>query len=72
MALAAKLLEIGRSILKTVQDGPGDAVQPPPGEGAVKWMQKAFSIIELADDASTAGMGDLKVSCTSRTRQLHR
>ncbi|GJE98003.1 SPO22 domain-containing protein [Phanerochaete sordida] len=62
VALAAKLLEIGRSILKTVREGHGDAVQLPPGEGAVKWMQKAFSIIELSDDASTAGMGDLKRS----------
>ena len=64
VALAAKLLEIGKSFLKTLREGPHspDGVQQHPSQYAVKWMQKAFTIIELSDDSTVAGLGELKVA----------
>ncbi|KAI0665334.1 meiosis protein SPO22/ZIP4 like-domain-containing protein [Trametes maxima] len=57
--LAGKLLGIGKSMLKS--STPGD----PAGNGArdyVKWIQRAFSIIEPLEDAADSGDGQLRRS----------
>ena len=61
VGLAAKLLDIGRSVLKTVREAPLGTGQPHAGQAAVKWLQKAFSFVELSDETTTTGMKDLKV-----------
>jgi hypothetical protein len=60
VALAAKLLGIGKSILKIVRDGPLDTGQPHREQDAVKWMQKAFFIVEMSDDTLVGAVKDLK------------
>ncbi|KAI0666199.1 meiosis protein SPO22/ZIP4 like-domain-containing protein [Trametes maxima] len=57
--LAGKLLGIGKSMLRS--STPGD----PAGNGArdsVKWIQRAFSIIEPLEDAADSGDGQLRRS----------
>jgi hypothetical protein len=59
--LAAKLLEIGKSVLKANSgeaNGTGDGVK---AQDAVRWMQKAYNMIEQLDDSATPGMVELKV-----------
>lgn len=57
--LAGKLLGIGKSMLRS--SPPADAA----GNGArdsVKWIQRAFAIIEPLEDAADAGDGQVRVS----------
>jgi hypothetical protein len=54
--LAAKLLEIGKSVLSNKDIGDGVSTLD-----AVKWLQKAFAIIEKLEDSATPGPGQLKV-----------
>ena len=60
--LAGKLLAIGKEVLKLApQDNPA-------GNGtkdAIKWIQRAFCIIEPLEDAADPGEGQLKVSLLS-------
>lgn len=59
--LAAKLLDIGKSILRAnpgEPNGAGDGVKI---QDAVRWMQKAYYMIEQLDDSETPGMTELKV-----------
>jgi hypothetical protein len=51
--LAAKLLEIGKSVLSD-KDGAGAL-------DAVKWLQRGFAITEKLEDSATPGLGQLKV-----------
>lgn len=60
VSLATKLLEIGKSILKSVGDAPPNP-DGAPQLNAVKWMQKAFTVIDLSDDTTAPGIRDLKV-----------
>ncbi|KAL4254899.1 Sporulation-specific protein 22/ZIP4 [Abortiporus biennis] len=57
-ALATKLLEIGKSSLRQQPDIT-DTVQ---AENSVRWMQKAFSIIEKMDSSEVPGLPELKRS----------
>lgn len=61
VSLATKLLEIGKSILKSVGDAPPNP-DGAPQLNAVKWMQKAFTVIDLSDDTTAPGIRDLKRS----------
>lgn len=66
--LAAKLLEIGKSILRGNSgeaSGSGDGVK---AQDAVRWMQKAYNVIEQLDNIVTPGMAELKVLCCARSR----
>ena len=59
--LAAKLLTIGKSILRAKSgeaNGIGDGVKT---QDAVRWMQKAYYMVEQLDDSETPGMPELKV-----------
>ena len=59
--LAAKLLEIGKSILRGNSgeaSGSGDSVK---AQDAVRWMQKAYNMIDQLDSTATPGMAELKV-----------
>ncbi|KIM81848.1 hypothetical protein PILCRDRAFT_8503 [Piloderma croceum F 1598] len=58
--LAAKLLEIGKSVLKASSgqaNSTGDGVK---AQDAVRWMQKAYYMIEQLDDSATPGIVELK------------
>ncbi|KAI0719068.1 meiosis protein SPO22/ZIP4 like-domain-containing protein [Cerioporus squamosus] len=57
--LAGKLLGIGRELLKaSTQDGPaGNSARD-----SVKWIQRAFSIIEPLEDVVDTGDGQLRVT----------
>jgi len=60
--LAAKLLDIGKSLLRQA------GVEGPVGVGgagardSVKWVQKAFTVTEQVDAAECPGLAELKVS----------
>ncbi|KAH8101409.1 hypothetical protein BXZ70DRAFT_1007244 [Cristinia sonorae] len=58
MALAAKLLEIGKTFLRNSRVNSA-AVEPTRAQDSVKWLQKSFSIIEL-DNADIPGSVELK------------
>ncbi|KAH9947352.1 meiosis protein SPO22/ZIP4 like-domain-containing protein [Amylocystis lapponica] len=60
--LAAKLLAIGKSLLRT-SSRDGNPATPHGGtRDSVKWMQKAFAIVEHLDDPECAGANELKRS----------
>lgn len=64
--LAAKILEIGKAILKAARvstdaDAEPGASDPKRAHDAVKWIKKAFALVEKMEDAATAGLADLKV-----------
>ncbi|KZT35440.1 hypothetical protein SISSUDRAFT_990583, partial [Sistotremastrum suecicum HHB10207 ss-3] len=65
--LAAKVLELGKLILRGVPDEAVSAAPAKPrsegkrAEAAVKWFQKALWVVEKLDDADTPGVKDLKV-----------
>ncbi|TFK82959.1 hypothetical protein K466DRAFT_577952 [Polyporus arcularius HHB13444] len=57
--LAGKMLGIGKELLRSsTQDGPGGNS----ARDSVKWIQRAFSIIEPLEDALDTGDGHLRVS----------
>ncbi|TFY60989.1 hypothetical protein EVG20_g7223 [Dentipellis fragilis] len=60
--LAAKLLDIGRSLLAGKARNNAASSEDMKAQEAVKWMQKAFSIAEQLDDMVTAGSMELKRS----------
>ncbi|KAH7884118.1 hypothetical protein F5I97DRAFT_1969338 [Phlebopus sp. FC_14] len=60
--LAAKLLDIGKSILRACHQGgkaPADGTR---ALDAVRWMQKAFQVIDPLDSSASPGFGELKRS----------
>ncbi|TCD65068.1 hypothetical protein EIP91_003270 [Steccherinum ochraceum] len=68
MSLASKLFETGRSFLRT-SGASKSAAEPPRAPDAVKWLQRAFSIIEMSESPETPGFVELKRSilrCLSR------
>ncbi|KAA1468362.1 hypothetical protein DENSPDRAFT_459873 [Dentipellis sp. KUC8613] len=60
--LAAKLLDIGRSLLAGKARNNATSNEGMKAQEAVKWMQKAFAIAEQLDDMVTAGSMELKRS----------
>jgi hypothetical protein len=55
------LLEIGKSILRGNSgeaSGSGDSVK---AQDAVRWMQKAYNMIDQLDSTATPGMAELKL-----------
>lgn len=67
VSLATKLLEIGKYILKSVREAPPNP-DGSPQPNAVKWMQKAFTVIDLSEDTTGPGIRDLKVSSHPSSR----
>ena len=63
--MAAKILEIGRSILKvsarTSKEDTSGVTDAKTAQDAVKWIQKAFALIEKMEDTASPGMAELKV-----------
>jgi hypothetical protein len=63
------LLEIGKSILRGSSgeaNSSGDSVK---AQDAVRWMQKAYNMIEQLDNSVTPGMAELKV-CAQLIKNL--
>lgn len=60
MVLAAKLLEIGKNIIRASRISDA-AVEPARAQDSVKWLQKAFTLIEHAENKETPGYMELKV-----------
>ncbi|THH10579.1 hypothetical protein EW145_g1240 [Phellinidium pouzarii] len=62
--LAARMLEIGKSILKASSRGSGDGAaalaDSRRAQDAVRWIQKAFTLVEKMEDTETPGMAELK------------
>ncbi|KAI1789167.1 meiosis protein SPO22/ZIP4 like-domain-containing protein [Ganoderma leucocontextum] len=67
ITLAGKLLAIGKGVLKTTM--PSDPTGDSPKD-SIKWIQRAFSIVEPLDDAADPGKGQLKVSPLSAEATL--
>ncbi|TFK48044.1 hypothetical protein OE88DRAFT_1810744 [Heliocybe sulcata] len=59
--IASKLLEVGKSFLRSVA-GDAGAVDPKAARDSVVWMQKAFTMIEHLEDAVSPGLRELKRS----------
>ncbi|EPQ61285.1 hypothetical protein GLOTRDRAFT_31559, partial [Gloeophyllum trabeum ATCC 11539] len=59
--VAAKLLEIGKSFLRSKARDVG-AVEPESARESVPWMQKAFTMIEHLEDVASPGLPELKVN----------
>jgi len=59
--LATKLLDIGKSILRSCYDDSGSAPEESKAQDAIRWMQKAFSVIEPLDCSTNAELAELKV-----------
>lgn len=72
--MASRILGIGKEILKTSSRVSADGLVPPAdakrAQDAVKWIQRAFSLIEKMEDTDTAGVVDLKV-CAVRVRPVN-
>lgn len=60
--LAAKLLEIGKSLLRVDIQSSSLANRGARARDSVKWLQKAFAMIECLDDANNVCGKDLKRS----------
>ncbi|KAI5118182.1 hypothetical protein M0805_004995 [Coniferiporia weirii] len=62
--LAAKILEIGKSILKAASRAPESGTIALADsrriQDSVRWIQKAFTLVEKMEDAETPGMAELK------------
>lgn len=61
------MLEIGKTFLRTSHLSKA-AVEPSQAQGSVKWLQKAFSIIELSDNTETPGLAELRVGPSPPSR----
>ena len=60
--LVAKVLEIGKCILKADPNEGNPAVRGTRGRDAVKWLQKAFSLSEVLEGSETISTRQLRVS----------
>jgi len=62
--LASRILGIGKGILKATSRVSADGLAPPAdakrAQDAVKWIQKAFALIDKMEDTATAGVVELK------------
>ncbi|PCH37227.1 hypothetical protein WOLCODRAFT_167392 [Wolfiporia cocos MD-104 SS10] len=59
---AAKLLEIGKSLLKNSPQDKYDATRAQRARDSVKWLQKAFAIVEQLQTSTESTEGDLRRS----------
>lgn len=56
--------------MRTSADGEPGAPDAKRAQDAVKWIQKAFALVEKVEDAATPGVSELKVNTPlSYTRQ---
>ena len=59
-------MEIGKSILKlsshATNDTTAGVVEAKRALDAVKWIQKAFALVDKMEDEETSGIAELKVS----------
>ncbi|KAJ8589076.1 SPO22-domain-containing protein [Rhizopogon salebrosus TDB-379] len=60
--LATKLLDIGKSILRTCYEGSNSAPEEGKAHDAIRWMQKAFFVIEPLDCTTNTELRELKRS----------
>jgi len=60
--LAAKLLDIGKSLLRQTGVEGSAGVGGTGARDSVKWVQKAFTVTEQVDAAECPGLAELKVS----------
>ncbi|KAG1775142.1 meiosis protein SPO22/ZIP4 like-domain-containing protein [Suillus placidus] len=60
--LATKLLDIGKSLLRSCYQDSKSAPEEGKANEAIRWMQKAFSVIEPLDCATNAELAELKRS----------
>ncbi|KAG2135130.1 meiosis protein SPO22/ZIP4 like-domain-containing protein [Suillus clintonianus] len=60
--LATKLLDIGKSLLRSCYQDSKSAPEENKAQDAIRWMQKAFSVIEPLDCATNAELVELKRS----------
>ena len=58
LLLAAKLLEIGKGTLRAAQATEAEMSKT---QNAIKWIQKAFAVVEHCEDTGETSVGDLKV-----------
>ncbi|EIN13175.1 hypothetical protein PUNSTDRAFT_139817 [Punctularia strigosozonata HHB-11173 SS5] len=60
--VAAKVMQIGRSYLKVPESERALGITAKRAQEAVRWLQKAFSLVEHIDVAATPGLAELKRS----------
>ncbi|KAH7906954.1 meiosis protein SPO22/ZIP4 like-domain-containing protein [Hygrophoropsis aurantiaca] len=60
--LASKLLDIGKSLLRECYQNGAASMEGSNANNALRWMQKAFSVIEPLDCAESPGLPELKRS----------
>lgn len=60
--LATKLLDIGKSLLRSCYQDNKLTPEESKANEAIRWMQKAFSVIEPLDCTANAGLAELKRS----------
>lgn len=60
--LAAKLFDIGKSILKSASGSVGGNADGRKAQDAVSWLQKSYTMVEQVDPSLTPGIRDLKVT----------
>ena len=60
--LAAKLLDIGKSLLRQSAVEGSTAVEGVRARDSVKWVQKAFTVTEQVDCTECPGSAELKAS----------
>ncbi|KAG2072988.1 SPO22-domain-containing protein [Suillus decipiens] len=60
--LATKLLDIGKSLLRSCYQDSKPVSEESKASEAIRWMQKAFSVIEPLDCATNAELAELKRS----------
>ncbi|KAG1809768.1 uncharacterized protein HD556DRAFT_1223242, partial [Suillus plorans] len=59
--LATKLLDIGKSLLRSCYQDNKLTPEESKANEAIRWMQKAFSVIEPLDCTANAGLAELKI-----------
>ncbi|KIK46084.1 hypothetical protein CY34DRAFT_22194 [Suillus luteus UH-Slu-Lm8-n1] len=59
--LATKLLDIGKSLLRSCYQDSKSASEETKANEAIRWMQKAFSVIEPLDCATNLELAELKI-----------
>lgn len=67
--LATKLLDIGKSLLRSCYQDSKSASEETKANEAIRWMQKAFSVIEPLDCATNLELAELKVSIFEYTNR---
>jgi hypothetical protein len=63
--LASKLLDIGKSRLRSCYEDSKSAPDESKAQDAIRWMQKAFSVIEPLDCTTNIELAELKVRVSS-------